>query len=47
MIKSEQCLCEKGQLSQGFRCPGSEAEFSKTNPGLSHPLFLLYTSSFY
>lgn len=40
MIKSEQCLFEKGQLCQGFRCPGSEAEFSKTNP-VNHRCLIL------
>lgn len=30
MIKTEQCLCEKGQECQGFRYPGSDVEFRKT-----------------
>lgn len=40
MIKSEQCLCEKGQECQGFKYPGSDVEFSKTTL-LSHSCLIL------
>lgn len=41
MIKSEVCLCEKGQPCQGFRCLGTQAEFSQIDPA-SHSCLILW-----
>lgn len=50
MIKSEQCLSEKGQLCQGSRCPGNEAELSNmtllSNSCMPDPLSFASASFF-